>query len=427
MENKLIQELVRVLSNAQDLEGWRCSLTYTNQIESSLRKSKFGGPYGPPSVRNEVSGTLFLRWKDRKVTKCLLNAPDLGNLSQSMQNWKEQAFFDKAAPKILPPQKPNKVKVFDQAITRLFENSTPLFALLESYQKIFSQYKVPNVDATVSAEFRKTFLRSSRGMNVDILSTAMATYISANGQYSETKDSRKLITKEEAEALAYRVAKAYTSSRSQKRIHTGTMEVIFSAEVTNDLVDQYMGENLSGSAVAENESAFVPADFRFQKKKFPAHLSYILDSREDFDVTSYPIDAEGTPGGKHYLVKSGKLQTPELDLKYAGMLKMKATGTGRKYLFVKNAKPYEEIISKIKDGILVHTVLGIHTQNPVTGEFSLPAYLCERIVNGKSIGGCKATISGNFFEVLNSGTFGKVKYNPKKYALKTMCKVAFLQ
>jgi PmbA protein len=67
-----------------------------------------------------------------------------------------------------------------------------------------------------------------------------------------------------------------------------------------------------------------------------------------------------------------------------------------------NKGGWEDVIKNIADGVIVHSVLGIHTQNPVTGQYSLAAPHSLRIVNGEITGKVDIKISGDFWEILRS-------------------------
>jgi PmbA protein len=58
-------------------------------------------------------------------------------------------------------------------------------------------------------------------------------------------------------------------------------------------------------------------------------------------------------------------------------------------------------ISEISDGITVHSVMGAHTANPITGDFSVEARNAFEIKNGEITNPIKkAMISGNIFEIM---------------------------
>ncbi|HWJ02518.1 MAG TPA: metallopeptidase TldD-related protein, partial [Verrucomicrobiae bacterium] len=63
-----------------------------------------------------------------------------------------------------------------------------------------------------------------------------------------------------------------------------------------------------------------------------------------------------------------------------------------------------DLIASTDTGILVHSVLGLHTQDSTSGSYSLSAPHCLKIENGKITGRVKAVLNGNFFTHLNDET-----------------------
>jgi PmbA protein len=63
--------------------------------------------------------------------------------------------------------------------------------------------------------------------------------------------------------------------------------------------------------------------------------------------------------------------------------------------------PSFDIIDETGDGVLVNTVIGAHTANPISGDFSVEARNSFLIENGEIVSPIKSLmISGNIFQVL---------------------------
>ena len=60
-------------------------------------------------------------------------------------------------------------------------------------------------------------------------------------------------------------------------------------------------------------------------------------------------------------------------------------------------------LSEIKNGVLTTSVLGSHTANPISGDFSVEASNAFKIENGELTDPInKAMISGNIFEIMKN-------------------------
>jgi PmbA protein len=62
------------------------------------------------------------------------------------------------------------------------------------------------------------------------------------------------------------------------------------------------------------------------------------------------------------------------------------------------------------DGALVLAVLGVHTQDRASGDFSLSAPQVLRVRGGKYVGRMRATISGNLFDLLRDDRLHLVRF-----------------
>jgi PmbA protein len=68
----------------------------------------------------------------------------------------------------------------------------------------------------------------------------------------------------------------------------------------------------------------------------------------------------------------------------------------------KNTK-YETLISQVDEGVIVYDVLGAHTSNPVSGDFSVNSSVLFKIEKGEVVYPVKsAMLGGNFHECLQN-------------------------
>jgi predicted Zn-dependent protease len=126
--------------------------------------------------------------------------------------------------------------------------------------------------------------------------------------------------------------------------------------------------------------------------------------------------SEGVKSQVTKFIDKGKLITPVIDLKHSQKLKMEPTSMlGSPYTtsFVEpnqKVQRLEEYISQAKEAILVLYFLGVHTQNQMTGDYSLPSPYSIYIKDGKMVGTIKTMVTGNIFDQLRE-KMGFVKTN----------------
>jgi len=149
---------------------------------------------------------------------------------------------------------------------------------------------------------------------------------------------------------------------------------------------------------------------------FSDQISIIHDGLLAGGMGTAPFDAEGTPMSKTLLVDQGFIQEFLYDPYYARKLGSSATGCsvrgiksppsiGFTNLYISpGRKSYETLLAGISKGILITDLMGVHTANPVTGDFSLGAsgILIENGRLGQPVRGF--AVAGNVLELFRRVT-----------------------
>lgn len=141
---------------------------------------------------------------------------------------------------------------------------------------------------------------------------------------------------------------------------------------------------------------------------------------------AFPFDGEGVPSRENIVVRNGTFETFLFDTYYASKHGVSSTANevrptlmelpkcGIRSAYVKTGS--RDVTEELTNGIIVEELMGAHTANPITGDFSLGAagYIRK---DGKSTPFQGVIFSGNIFDVLNKvkeagndfrfyGTFG---------------------
>ena len=150
-------------------------------------------------------------------------------------------------------------------------------------------------------------------------------------------------------------------------------------------------------------------------------LSIIDDGTLAGGLGTSSCDDEGTPSRRTVVVKNGVLSSFLYDCYAAGKEKKESTGNAVRASFTSTPSigtrnliiehPAFDVIDETKDGVIVNTVIGAHTANPISGDFSVEARNSFLIKNGEISSPIKSMmISGNIFDVLkNIDGIGKDK------------------
>ncbi len=122
-------------------------------------------------------------------------------------------------------------------------------------------------------------------------------------------------------------------------------------------------------------------------------------------------DDEGTPSQRTIIVERGVLKSFLYDSYTAGRARLKSTGNGVRGSYasvpavgIRNIIvqiPESEVIAETERGIIINSIIGGHTSNPVSGDFSVEARNAFIVEKGEITKPVKsAMISGNIFEAL---------------------------
>jgi PmbA protein len=117
-------------------------------------------------------------------------------------------------------------------------------------------------------------------------------------------------------------------------------------------------------------------------------------------LMSAKFDSEGVKTQKTVLVSKGVLKGFIYDTYTANKGKTKSTGNAERdsYASPPRIGPSNFVLKgkgKIGNGLVVHGLIGCHTANPVSGDFSVETR--NAFLNGEPV---KAMISGNIFDLL---------------------------
>jgi len=144
-------------------------------------------------------------------------------------------------------------------------------------------------------------------------------------------------------------------------------------------------------------------------------LTIIDNGRLENGLGTAPFDGEGVPTQETKLIDNGILKTFLYNTYTANKGQTKSTGNaargsfqgvpsvGPSNLYIKpGSDPAEKIIKSIKKGLYVTRVMGIHTANPISGDFSFGA-AGIMIENGEKTYPVRGiTIAGNLIKMLEA-------------------------
>lgn len=213
----------------------------------------------------------------------------------------------------------------------------------------------------------------------------------------------------DGEKLANTVCDLAKSSLNTKPVETGDYDVVLdyyaAVGLLQTFISAFNGENvLRGRSILKNKLGSEIAN---------PTLSIIDNPLLEKGMNTAKCDGEGSVSRKTDLIKDGVLNSFLYDLYNARKSNVETTSNGLRgsYLTTPMISPtnlefkFSEMkdLTEINEGVLTTSVLGAHTANPISGDFSVEASNAFKIENGELSDPInKAMISGNIFEIMKT-------------------------
>lgn len=193
-------------------------------------------------------------------------------------------------------------------------------------------------------------------------------------------------------------------------IKTGPYTIVIEPETASSLVD-VIGDLFCAPEVHKGRSMM--AD-RLGAKVASSCITLIDDGRIPWKAGTGSWDAEGVPTGRTLLIKDGTAMSYLYNLQYAwkdgvastgnacrGMSSLPDVGTSNLLLEAGSETPVS-LISKVKSGLYLTELMGLHTIDPISGDFSVGAkgQFIENGVITRPVSG--VTIASNLMDLLNN-------------------------
>jgi PmbA protein len=186
----------------------------------------------------------------------------------------------------------------------------------------------------------------------------------------------------EPEKIGREAAEKAVRKLGAKTIGTQKAVIVFDPYIATGFLS-VIAPALTAEAVQKGKSLFAG---KAGQKVASEKLTIIDHGAMPDGIASSPFDGEGVPTGRTVLIQDGQLQGFLHNTYTAAKEKVKSTGNGVRHSFkstpeVGTTNFYiepgkhdpDELIQDIKDGFYVTDVMGMHTANPISGDFSVGA------------------------------------------------------
>jgi PmbA protein len=258
----------------------------------------------------------------------------------------------------------------------------------------------------------KKFIVNTNGIEIEEESTAISGFvdvITVNEHTSTAYDfeiSRALDI--DFFSLGRNASALALKSSDGIKIEPQKTDVIFHPFAFSDILEEALAPSLDADNVQKGRSGLKD---KIGKELAAPEFSIYDDGLIEAGIETSASDDEGIPSQRTTVIEKGVLKTYLYDSYTAGKAGVKSTGNGSRASYMNPPSvglrnfiidyPQTDIISDTESGVFVNAVIGAHTANSISGDFSVEARNAFTIKEGALDKPIKSLmISGNAFELL---------------------------
>lgn len=396
---------------------YRVAMAETVQSALGVGSNRRGSPYEPLTVSEASGGSMLIRWSDGKVSRGSLTRAPQSALADVLQSAFEGRYDDPDVADFPPEAEIPAIELHSAGTLAIAAGTDAralpeILTILENVRES-SGAKLLDASARAVAVRRRVF--TSGGFRGDCDSTMMVFWIGLDSLAFDGFESRVPFLAGEVRQRADRTAADFTAlSREHGENPRGRTRVVLHPRTAESFLRTFLFGALSGAAVANGRSRYSLEDFQSGQTVLREDFTLRTRPFTPMGVGSFRFTDEGLVAREVELIRDGRLVTPLLGLKYARRLGMEPTPTpgsisGYEFSLGRRLRR-EEALSGPGRCVLVHSVLGMHTQDAVRGEYSLLAPQGVLYENGSVLGRVTTTLNGSFFSDLRSGELALVDF-----------------
>lgn len=410
MRDKAKKALDRAMEKVDQAEIY---LSQQTELVIELRKGEV------ETLKQASSSGLGIRvFKDKQLGFSFTSDLSSQALERAVDQACENASYTQSDPfngLCQPPNKKYPTLSFDPSISqRSVEEKVDLLVKTEEAAKNYDG-RIDQIEACGYEDLvERQIILSSEGVDVDHQSSYCGLYVSLLARQAEevqtgfALDFKRAYKDLDGPACGRRAAKEAVAMLGAESMDTGQVNLVFDPYTTTSLLG-VLASSFSGENVLKGRSMLVG---RLGEKVMSPLLTIVDDGRLADGVMSSPADAEGLASQENVLVKEGRLETFLHNAYTARRAKTHSTasarragfsgrlGVGTSNLYLRPGQMTEDVLlGTVADGLYVTSLLGMHTADPISGDFSIGAS-GRRIRQGKLSEAVRGVvISGNLLDL----------------------------
>ncbi len=391
------------------MHGWRLALTRTRKVSIGINDNVAGGAYAPPILDEHLALSYLVAWDEEQVSRGQIASVGELDFPALLDAARKQAHADADAIVFPGAATIPKLRVHLQEVAALVEKDPSALAeMLVLAKDVAKSAESEVLSGSCQARERESIVESSGGFRGESRGTLSAYGFYFDGRYGDGKTSRGVWTADEART---RLLEAATTSKrlggDPVRVTPGSAPVLFHPAVAQGLITSFLLGNLGGNKVVHGMSAFPLESFDSGRQVLREGFTVGVDPLRDDAVGSYSFSSEGVVSSPVLFIENGRLVTPYLNLKLARRTGREPTASPRAGDTLVLEDPLaitpDEAFARLGEGLLVFSLLGLHTQDPSSGCFSLVAAQALLHRDAIPVGPCPAVVAGRLLEAFSSG------------------------
>ncbi len=336
--------------------------------------------------------------KDKKVGFAYSSKNDIDVVNKAMEN----LIYDSDTSFSNPEKYTHPKGMLYDDVKKLTEKE--LIDALFEMKDILKENKITTVSGGVSNSYDYSRIINSNGVDVEEENTYYSASIAGinNGETAYDYLTKNNIF--DVKELAENVVEFLKNPNAIKTEFEGN--IMLDQRALNSLLSYTLIPAFNAENVQRNRSVLKD---KLECDVFGENITIEDDGTRDYSLYSAVVDGEGTKTQKTTLIENGVLKNYLYDIKRANIEGKKSTGNAsRGYSSLPSVGPTNIVIEPVEkqenidEYLYINTLIGTHTANPITGDFSVEISNSYIMKKGEKTPVKKGLLSGNIFEILKT-------------------------
>jgi PmbA protein len=399
------------------VRDWSCYASESRRMSLGIKDREAGNVHAPLTITEGAGARYLLVWSDGLVSRGALERRQVEHdPAAAIAQARAAAFDDPDAAQVLGPATMPEVEIHDDVAAGMARgDSSRLVGRLRTVRERIDAGDFRTWSGSFSASEGQARLLTSAGLDESGRGTSAGWHVSIDGELGDGFGARAPEDDARFTARLERLVETVTALKHPAdEPPSGVLPVLLHPNVVEQYALGTLLYSLQGSVVSNEEGPFRAEQFGAPAPALREDLDLRMDPLLPLRSGSYRFTSEGLPAAPWTFIEHGRLASPILDLKYARRLGLEPTpipnSADTLFLTAGETLSLDEARARGAGGVLVLSVLGVHTQDSASGDFSLSAPQALTIAGDRFAGRLRCTISGNLFAVLRHDDLALVRF-----------------